>query len=264
MPRARDPRRDEAFAIYLEKNGNIQNREIAKILDVPEKTISGWKSKDNWTKHVTGVLQKNKRSTPKKIGGQPGNKNAKGHGVPKRNSNAVTHGFFAKYLPEETKEIMECLKDRPPADLIWDQIQIQYAAIIRAQRIMFVKDHDDLTKELKRTKEGYSDSGSTSEEEYELQFAWDKHAAFLTAQSRAMGELRSLVKQFDDMTNIDDERRLRLEQMRLNIDKSKAELAQINGETEGNAHEQANNYVKALNSEAENVFDDEVLEDEEA
>ncbi len=34
--------------------------------------------------------------------------------------------------------------------MIWDQIQIQYATILRAQRIMFVQDKDDTAKELKR------------------------------------------------------------------------------------------------------------------
>ena len=261
MPRARDPKRDEAHYLWLEQNGNISNREIAKKLNVDEKKVAVWKQRDKWNvvqQSKTNVVQQKRKGAP------PGNKNAKGHGAPKRNSNAVTHGFLTKFLPEETREIMESLNERPPADLIWDQIQIQYAAIIRAQRIMFVKDQDDLTKELKRTKEGYSDSGSSSEEEYELQFAWDKHAAFLTAQSRAMAELRSLIKQFDDMASINDERRLRLEQMRLNIDKSKAELAQLNGETEGNAHDQVNSYVKALEGQIEDVFADEVLDDEEA
>lgn len=39
---------------------------------------------------------------------------------------------------------------RTSLDIIWDQIQIQYAAIIRAQRIMHVADQDDMIKELKR------------------------------------------------------------------------------------------------------------------
>ncbi len=93
------------------------------------------------------------KSVHTKIGGQPGNKNALGNSggaAPARNQNAVTHGFFSKYLPEETLEIMEEIQERSPADMIWDQIQIQYAAIIRAQRIMFVHDQDDMTKVLKK------------------------------------------------------------------------------------------------------------------
>ncbi|MDE3837923.1 terminase [Bacillus methanolicus] len=66
MPRQRDPKRDEAFEIFKKHNGNIQNREIARILDVPEKTVSGWKSKDKWNEKLNGVLQTKIRSTPNK------------------------------------------------------------------------------------------------------------------------------------------------------------------------------------------------------
>ncbi|BCE14526.1 hypothetical protein RSC3_01882 [Bacillus paralicheniformis] len=47
---------------------------------------------------------------------------------------------------------MEKIQERSPADMIWDQIRIQYATIIRIQRIMFVQDKDDLAKELKKRK----------------------------------------------------------------------------------------------------------------
>jgi len=227
VPRQRDPKRDEAFEIFKKHNGNIQNREIARILDVPEKTISGWKSKDKWNEKLNGVLQKNERSTPKKRGGQPGNKNALGHGPPKGNQNALKHGFFSKYIPEETLEIMGMLEEKSPADLIYDQIMIQYAAIIRAQQIMFVSDQDDLTKELRKEKNTLTENMEVSEKEYEVQFAWDKHATFLNAQSRAMSELRSLIKQFNELAHEDDERRLKLEQMRLSIEKTKAEVDKI-------------------------------------
>lgn len=66
MPRARDPNRDKAFEIWKEKNGEITNRALAQQLAVPEKTIGAWKSKDKWVQKVNGVLQTNKRSTPKK------------------------------------------------------------------------------------------------------------------------------------------------------------------------------------------------------
>lgn len=227
MPRQRDPKRDEAFEIFKKHNGNIQNREIARILNVPEKTISGWKSKDKWNHKLNGVLQKNERSTPKKRGGQPGNKNALGNGPPKGNQNAIKHGFFSKYIPQETLEIMRMLEEKSPADLIYDQIMIQYAAIIRSQKIMFVESKDEMIKELKKTKSDIGENYETTEEEWEFQFAWDRHATFMNAQSRAMSELRSLIKQFNELAHEDDERRLKLEQMRLSIEKTKAEVDKI-------------------------------------
>lgn len=131
MARERSPNRDKAFDIYKEHGGNITNREIANQLEISEKSISGWKCKDKWDKKLNGVLQKDKRSTPKAKGGQPGNKNAAGHGAPLQNNNAEKHGFFRKYLPEETFSIIQEMPT-DPLDILWDQIQIQYAAIIRS------------------------------------------------------------------------------------------------------------------------------------
>lgn len=67
MPRVRSPERDEAFEIYKTHESNISLRDIAKELNVSEKTISGWKVKDKWDEKlngVFGVLQTKIRSTP--------------------------------------------------------------------------------------------------------------------------------------------------------------------------------------------------------
>ena len=223
MARVRSPNRDKAFEIYKESNGDIANREIAKILDISEKTISGWKVKDKWNKKLNGVLQKEIQSTPKekrKKGGQPGNKNATG---PPGNKHAEKFGFFSKYLPEETRELIEEIQTKNEIDILWEQISIQYAAIIRAQRVMYVKDKEEMIKEIK--KEEYTSDGD-SKLEYEFQFAWDRQATFLNAQSRAMSELRSLIKQYDSMVNSNLE--LVTEEQRLRIEKLKAEVGKLN------------------------------------
>lgn len=64
MARERSPNRDKAFEIYKAHKGDIALREIARILNTPEKTISGWKVKDEWNNKLNGVLQKKIRSTP--------------------------------------------------------------------------------------------------------------------------------------------------------------------------------------------------------
>lgn len=244
MARARDPNRDKAFKIYKEHNGDIPLKDIAAQLGKGEGTVRGWKNKDEWDKALNGTLQSNERNVPNKVGAPKGNDNAKGNRgnpnptpkFPKRNSIAEKHGFFSKFLPEETLEIIEAMNERSPADLIWDQIQIQYAAIIRAQRIMHVESKDEMIKELKKAKYEYyprskEDGGgvekAVTEEEYNFQFAWERQAQLLTAQSRAIGELRSSIRQFVEMADQDDERRLKLEQMQLNINKTKAEISKL-------------------------------------
>ncbi|KAF6538656.1 hypothetical protein G9F75_07040 [Bacillus sp. EKM208B] len=217
----------QAYKDYVK---GMKYKDLAEKYGVSVNTIKSWKQRHGWERKKGAPPEK---SVHTRIGGQPGNKNALGNSggaAPARNQNAVTHGFFSKYLPEETLEIMEEIQERSPADMIWDQIQIQYAAILRAQRIMFVQDKDDMTKVLKKEKPG----AFGDEQEWEFQFAWDRHATFLNAQSRAMGELRSLIKQFDQLAHEQDERRLKLEQMRLNIEKTKKAVNGGDGNTQEN------------------------------
>ncbi|MCY8239147.1 phage terminase small subunit [Bacillus inaquosorum] len=219
----------QAYKDYVK---GMKYKDLAEKYGVSVNTIKSWKQRHGWERKKGAPIEK---SVHTKKGGQPGNKNAVGNngGAPQRNQNAVTHGFFSKFLPEETLEIMEEIQERSPADMIWDQIQIQYAAILRAQRIMFVQDNDDMTKVLKKEKPGMFGD----EREWEFQFAWDRHATFLNAQSRAMGELRSLIKQFDQLAHEQDERRLKLEQMRLNIDKTKAEVERLTNKDDDSSFE---------------------------
>lgn len=226
--------------MWKESGGTLLLKDIASDLGLKDSQIRKWKNQDKWDEQLNSNVTKSKSNVTNKGGAPKGNQNAKGHGAPKRNDNAVKHGFFSKFLPEETLEIMDAMEDLSAADLIWDQIQIQYAAIIRAQRIMFVESKDEMIKELKKAKyeyyekpkaEGGGYEQQVTEEEYEFQFAWDRHATFLNAQSRAMGELRSLIKQFEEMAAMNDERRLKLEQMKFGIEKTKKETEFIEERT---------------------------------
>ena len=100
-------------------------------------------------------------------------------------------------------------------ELLWHQIQIAYAAIIRAQKIAYVKDQADKTIE----KISHKDGETVIEDRWEVQQAWDKQNNFLKAQARAQGELRALIKQYDEMLHKDweaasAEQKARLEQIR--------------------------------------------------
>lgn len=190
MPRTRSPKRDQAYKIWLDSDGSKKLKDIAAELEVSETQIRKWKNQDKWNSNVTNL---NSNVTKRKHGGQPGNKNAVGHGAPPRNKNAEKFGFFSKYLPEETVSIIQEMPT-DPLDILWDQIQIAYAAIIRAQQIMYVRDAEDKTVEKVERKDG-----NVIGEKWEVQQAWDKQANFLKAQSRAQGELRSMIKQYKEI-----------------------------------------------------------------
>lgn len=203
MARAPDPRIEQAKAMYLEGQKLV---EIASQLNLPEGTVRRWKCTHKWDGERSDT--KSERSHRKK-GGQPGNKNSSGG--PSGNKKAEKYGFFSKYLPDETREIFSAIDQADPLDLLWHQIQIAYAAIIRAQRIAYVKDKDDKTVEKVMV--------GDSLEMYAVQQAWDKQNEFLKAQARAQGELRSLIKQYDEMLHKDweaasEEQRSRIAQIK--------------------------------------------------
>lgn len=210
MPRAPDPRVEEAKELF---DQGMKLIDIAKQLSVSEGTVRSWKSRYKWG---NATLQKKKRNAAKHRGGQPGNKNAIGHGAPKKNKNAEKHGFFSKYLPEETFSIIQDIDEQNPLDILWGNIQIAYAAIVRAQQIMYVRDQWDLTEEHT----GSFDNGDT----YNYQQAWDKQATFLKAQARAQSEIRSLIKQYDELLHrnwdlASEEQRTRIAHMKAQTDK---------------------------------------------
>lgn len=216
MPRKPDGRIEQAKELYL---GGMKLVEIASQLNLPEGTVRRWKSTHKWDSERS---DKQSERSERKAGGQPGNKNAQGHGGtgPPGNKNAEKFGFFSKYLPEETVSIIEEMP-KDPLDILWDQILIAYAAIIRAQQIMYVKDKDDKTKSKVEKKRG-----NISGEKWEIQYAWDKQGNFLQAQARAQSELRSLIKQYDEQIHKNwelatEEQKARVDVLKGKIDSDK-------------------------------------------
>ncbi|ERK34087.1 TPA: phage terminase small subunit [Enterococcus faecium] len=229
MARQRDPRRDEAKRIWLESNGEKQLKEIASELNVSDSQVRKWKSQDKWSAELKSNVTNGKSNVTNQGGAPLGNQNAKGNkgnsraSPPVGNKNAVTHGLFANWLPSETLEIMNEVATSKPEDILWNNIMIQYTAIIRAQKIMYVDYEGSLSKEVSK----WSSSDSGSSEEYAIQYAWDKQANFMNAQSRAMSTLSSLIRQFVSIADEHDERRKKLEYMDVQVNLAKAQLKQL-------------------------------------
>lgn len=184
--------------------------EIASQLNLPEGTVRRWKCTHKWNNERSESVSERSH---RKRGAQPGNKNATG---PPENKNAEKYGFFSKYLPEETVSIIQAMPT-DPLDVLWDQVQIAYAAIIRAQQIMYVRDRDDKTIERIGEKRG-----KISGEEWEVQQAWDKHGEFMKSQARAQSELRGLIKQYDELLH---------KRWDLTTEEQRARIAQIKTQT---------------------------------
>lgn len=179
-------------------------KEISEQYKISAKTVRQWASKYKW------VRQKgSKKSTETK-------RKASGVCIGKlQNTNAVKHGLFSKYLPAETLELVGNIEMMSPLDILWENICLKYAAIIRSQKIMYVKDDKDVTKQI--TMDGAEATA------YQYIEAYDKQATFLMAQSRAMGTLMNLIKQYEEMCNSElatEEQKLRIEKLKTEITKA--------------------------------------------
>ena len=237
MSRVPNEKAIEAKALY-EKG--LKLVDIAKQLAIPPGTIRRWKSTYKWDNERS--VKKSERSHRKK-GAQPGNKNSKGG--PVGNRKAETHGFFSKYLPAETLALVKEVEDKNPLDILWENITIQYAAIIRSQQLMYVTDQDDMTKELIEDK-----CGTVSGERWEVQQAWDKQANFMAAQSRAMKTLESLIKQYDELLH--KNWALATEEQKARIDVLRAKAQVVDGSEIAD-----DGFLEALNGTAAEDWEDE-------
>lgn len=243
MPRAPNPKVDEAEKLF--KKG-YKLVDIARELDVPDGTVRRWKNTYDWGNERSKKEDSKKTNVRNKRGAPKGNKNAvgnKGGGAPLRNKNAETHGLFSKYLPEETQELMECVSQVNPLDMLWENIKIQFAAIIRSQKIMHVIDKDEIIKV--KTKETRGEKSDT--DEWEFQFAWDRQASFLSAQSRAMAELRSAIKQYDEMLH---------KNWDLATEEQKARIALLKAKIESEDEEETEDdgFMDALKGQVDSVW----------
>ena len=200
----------------------VSPKKLSEKYDTSLNTIKSWIKRYGWSK------LKKERGAPSKVegapsvvpakrkrGGQPGNKNATG---PPGNKHAEKFGFFSKHLPEETLSIIREMPE-DPLDVLWDQIQIAYAAIIRAQKIMYVRDQNDKTKEM--TLDGIEATG------YDVQQAWDKQANFLSAQARAQKTLEGMINRYEDLLHKNwdlatDEQKARILQIKANTERMKS------------------------------------------
>ncbi|MFE9082224.1 phage terminase small subunit [Bacillus mobilis] len=211
----------------------MKYKELAEKYEVSINTIKSWRKRHGWNRKGVHPNEKKGCTQTKKTGApignknavgnlgnkhpKYGNKNAVGHGPPKENHNAMTHGLFRKIIPSDDPHAMELLdeiQNHTEVDMLWSSIHLQYFNIMNSQRIMHVRDKDDMSEEI-------TTSGDSTT--YTIDFAHDKQAKLLQAYSRAMTTLSNLITRFVTLAHEDDERLLKIANMRLMLDKTKAE-----------------------------------------
>ena len=161
--------KEKAFCIYLNSGGGITKKEIAQRLGVTPRTIQKW-SKDGAWDTMLSTLTAND-DTPSEL-----------------NASSVIG-----LLPRQTAHIMSVIDGSSPVDILWQNILLQYTAIIRAQQLMYVDGGDILSLEKR-----HIDNGENVADEWENIMPWDRYKVFLESQSKAMNVLCNMLNKLED------------------------------------------------------------------
>ena len=156
--------RQIARELYLNGGERLSLVEIARRVGRPSSTVRDWKRQEAWDRQLDIRIGDNKP-------------------LP-----AMQYGLYA--VPKKVRGIMEAAQGLDEKTLLWEVILYQYAAIVRAQELMYVRDGDD-TRFLAR--------GENGEGAYEPHAAWDRHAAFMQAQSRAVATFNNSLKAYQQL-----------------------------------------------------------------
>ena len=258
MARAPDQRVEQAKALY---DKGLKLIDIASQLGIPEGTVRSWKNRYNWDCNVA----KEKRNVAKRKGGQPGNKNAEGHGGtgPPRNKNAVKTGefealFFDCLEPDEQQLIKKVQPNKE--QLLLQEIQLLTVRERRMlKRIEMLKNieqsaADENAEPEERVPAGMSVTGYRSGiekgkptvlKEYEgiLGQIQSIEDALTRVQARRQRAIEALHKfGYDDA-------RLELATMQLEFEMSKQDVQQEETGDDG--------FLSAMNAVAQEVWGDE-------
>lgn len=257
MPRKPDKRIREAKEMFL-KGARLVD--ISAKLNVPEGTVRRWKSTHKWDSERS---DRESERSDKKRGGQPGNKNAEGHGGtgPPGNKNAVKTGefetLFFDTLDEEEKELITAIQP-DKEELLLREIQL---LAIRERRML------KRIEMLRNLEEAERNSGCSDDVppgmsvvKYTSGIEKGKHTE-LREYEGVLGQIQAVE---DALTRVQarqqkaiellhkfgyDDARVELESMKFEIKLRKQEGSQEEQEDDG--------FLEAMNAVAEDVWSEE-------
>lgn len=258
MARAPDQRAKEARKLF---DSGMKLIEISEKLGVPEGTVRSWKNRYKWN---NATLQKEKRNVARKKGGQPGNKNAKGHGGtgPPGNKNAVKTGefealFFDTLDSDEQKLIRTVQSDKE--QLLLQEIQL---LTVRERRML---------KQIDRLRQLEEQKTTTDSEEEHIpmgmsvtEFSSGIEKGKLTELRKYEGILGQIQSIEDALTRVQARKQKAIETLhKFGYDDAKLELATMQLEfamlKQDNVDENTTDdgFLDAINATAAEVWGDE-------
>lgn len=167
MRKTENEKKEMAYNAYMKSMGDIPKSEIARQFGIPSSTVRSWAKRGAWNSVVNSL----------KYG----------------NTEEAIPDEITLLLPKKTADIINKIQSSSAEDILWQNILLQYAAIIRAQRIMEV-DETNILKTEKREIE----NAETSATEWENYTPWERYKIFMDTQSKAMMALTAMLKKFEE------------------------------------------------------------------
>lgn len=237
----------------------MKYKEIAAKYNVSINTVKSWKTRYKWSKdNKKGVHTKSKKVRTQK-GGQPGNKNAVGHGGtgPPKNKNAVKTGEFETLLfdcmdPEELQ-----LANSVPLDK--EQLLLQEIQLLTVREHRMLKRIEGIKNTVEHLENGTAVDGMTM-----VSFKSGLEKGHITELKEYQGKLGQIQAIEDALTRVQARKQRAIEtlhkfgyddaHLELETMKFEMELLKQGGEDENTDDD---GFLDAMNVTAADVWGDE-------
>ncbi|HIW31285.1 MAG TPA: terminase small subunit [Candidatus Paenibacillus intestinavium] len=279
MARIRDPNRDAAHEIYKSHNGDITNRAIAEQLEVDEKKVAVWKSRDKWN-----VVQQTDNKTKSVV--QQKKKQTKSDKIIDKAVERIDEVQDSDFTDKQRLFIGFYLK-------CWNATKAYQKAYGCAYSTAMVEGHrllrnPKIAAELQKTRdeifaESFLSSKAIIQKYMDIAFAditdfatWNKSGTYMRVKSdsevdgsliseisnnesgmkiKLLDRMKALDKLDKYMNLMSEEDRLRLDKLRVDIDKAKLDIKIRAGEDEEEVEDDG--FLAALEGKVSEVWADE-------
>lgn len=260
MPRGRSPKRDKAFELWIESQGQRELKDIAEELGVSPGQVRKWKNLDDWDAKTQKVTLPNGKGNviKRKKGGQPGNKNSVGHrssSPPGERNGNFRHGAYERamlaLLSEEEAGIFSDVETGSHVEMELRQTlaTLNLKEVRLMKRIADVRERsvngllsDSVTKSVSKGPTISMKTDSVTQSTISARYGWEKLEAEL---DRVHGKKIKILSQLEN---------IRVQRERLELERKRLE-----GETTQN--KMAREWISALLGEDMDEEDEDVTED---
>ena len=225
MPRQKSELKERAKKLFLQENGEITPKEIARRLGTTAEKVRKWKYEGKWAEE----LKKPRRGAPR------GNRNAAGHGAPEGNTNAETHGAFSsprlEALDEEQRKEIEGIRETFAGNALRQLKRLELKRADLERRISELPTDESTAELLDRTMTMKLPNGA--EMEYISKSSpFSRRMVLEQELNRVDGRI---IKLLDSIKNQEEaQKRIELDRERLEFSKQKARGV-FNFDDDGNA-----------------------------